>query len=563
MAERKFKPHPEIAPCKSKFKPGIHKTWYLYDYIEAEKRIQSGKYREGEGPIWTREIVYRNLILSDLFFIIYFVFGIPDNKNVNDPFVVNRCNEVQCGPEDSTLDVWARSHFKSSIITIAETIQYTLKYPERATGIFSHKASVAKGNFLFEIKQEFENNPIYHACFPEVAWVNPQKEAPLWSLDGGLVFKRTTNRKEANISAHGLIEGMPVGLHFERRIYDDIVTEDIGESKDQMEKVKQKFDSSQNLRTHTDLDTHRVVGTYYHYNDPLTYIRDKLIAGTDNKKYLLRLYPATEDGQPNGKPVFLSEKNLNDLRGDRTFFCQQLLDPSPGDYSPLDPLLLQDIEPERIPKDCFKFMVIDQAGDLDTNIESGDCWAVGLFSVYPFADDTGASSIYIRELIAEPLGETEAVDMISKMYVHAGTVKQIGVEKVGMSGTHNAIRKVLKESYGRTLTIETDGKKKKYNAIVILRPSGRHKNKFIDSSLSWPLSNAKIFISSEVQEKYKDKLILEMEQFPFGKTDDILNILAYLYDMIMNYDFPDKDIGKGGYCNTKHYRTGALGWTGG
>lgn len=554
---RKFTPHPKIALCKSKFDPDIHETWYLHDYLEIENKIETGEWKG------KREAVYRSLILNDLFFIIYFVFGIPDDKNVNHPFVVERCNEVQEGPKDSTLDIWARSHFKSTIITIAETIQYSLEYPEHATGIFSHKASVAKGNFLFEIKQEFENNIIYNACFPDVAWKNPQKEAPVWSLDGGLVLKRKTNRKEPNISGQGLVEGMPTGLHFERRVYDDIVTEDIGESKDQMEKVKQKFDSSQNLKTHTELDVHRVVGTFYHYNDPLTYIRDKKVAGTDNIKYHLRLYPATKDGTANGKPVFLSEKNLNELRGDKTFNCQQLLDPSPGDYSPLDPLLIQEIEPEDIPKDCFKFIVVDQAGDLDTNVNSGDCWAIGLFDVYPFANDTGASNVYIRELIAEPLGETEAIDMICKMYVHAGVVKQIGVEKVGMSATHNAIRKVLKESYSRNLTIETNGKKKRYNAIVILRPSGRNKNKFIDSSISWPLNNAKIHISTEVEDKYKDKLYLEMEQFPFGKTDDVINIIAYLYDMIMNYDFPDENIKTSDYCHKQTYRTGSMAWTGG
>ncbi|PIW33319.1 MAG: hypothetical protein COW28_04135, partial [bacterium (Candidatus Ratteibacteria) CG15_BIG_FIL_POST_REV_8_21_14_020_41_12] len=63
-------------------------------------------------------------------------------------------------------------------------------------------------------------------AFPDVVWRNPKRDAPLWSLDEGLVFKRKTNRKEPTISAWGLTEGMPTGLHFERRVYDDIVTED-------------------------------------------------------------------------------------------------------------------------------------------------------------------------------------------------------------------------------------------------------------------------------------------------------------------------------------------------
>lgn len=449
----------------------------------------------------------------------------------------------------------------STIITIAETIQYSLKYPECSTGIFSYKAAVAKQNFLFEIKQEFETRPIYHQCFPNIVWEDPQREAPIWSLDGGLVLERDTNRKEPNVSGHGLIEGMPTGLHFERRVYDDIVTEDIADSPEQIEKVKKKFDSSQNLKTHTEMDCHRVVGTFYHYNDPLTYIRDKKIAGTDTLMYQMRKFPATHDGSPGGRSVFLPEQELNKLRGDRTFNCQQLLDPSPEDIGKLDSAAYKMIDPEDIPKGCFKFIVVDQAGDLATNIKAGDNWAIGEFAVYPFADDTGASDVYIEELVAEPLSETEAVDIICKMYVHAGVVKQIGVEKVGMSSTHNAIRKVLKESYGRTLTIVTDGKKLKYNAIVILRPAGRNKTKFIESSLSWPMSNGKVHISSAVLDKYRALLELETDQFPYGATDDILNIIAYLYDMIFNYDFP-KVNKKRKYCHQMVNDGGGDAWMG-
>jgi len=54
-----------------------------------------------------------------------------------------------------------------------------------------------------------------------------------------------------------------------------------------MEKVKNKFDSSQNLGTETGV--HRVVGTYYHHLDPLTHVRDIKDPMDDDKPvYLLR-----------------------------------------------------------------------------------------------------------------------------------------------------------------------------------------------------------------------------------------------------------------------------------
>ena len=523
---RKFEPHTEIALGKSQFNPEVHKTFYRYNYEKAFRGIAEGKVDE--------RAFYRQSILTDLWFMLYFVIEIPDNKKPNHPFVVERCNDIQYGPGDSTLDVWFRGGYKSSIITIAETIQYQLKYPESATGIFSHKASIAKSNFLFEIKQIFENSKLLKACFPDVVWENPFKDAPIWSLDGGLVLKRKSNRREASVSAHGLVEGMPTGLHFERMIYDDITTADLSDSPDVMEKIKEKFDVSRNLRTHTGLDCHRIVGTFYHFNDPLTYIRDKKEAGSDRPRYMFRKIPATEDGSPNGKSVFLPEESLNDLRGDKSFFSQQLCDPSPIEVSSLKSDLI--VEYDKLPEGCYKFMIIDQAGDLEANLKSGDCWAICAFAVKPFIDDVGASDIYIEDIVAEPLAETEAINIATNMYIRQGVVHVLGVEKVGISSTHNQIRSALK-ARGRNLTIENDIKKKRVNVIMLLRPSGRNKVKFIESAVAFPLFNSKIHISDKIQPKYRQKLEEEMDTFPYGKTDDILNTIAYVYDVILQYNF--------------------------
>jgi hypothetical protein len=227
------------------------------------------------------------LILNDLF-IVYFVLKIPI---ANCPFVVSVCREVEGGPKDYTLDIWAREHFKSTIITIAETIQFTLKNPDASTGIFSYVRPVAK-KFLFSIKEAFQNEEIFHICFPDVVFFDCEKEAPLWSLDEGLILRRGSTRKEPNISAWGLTEGMPTGFHLDRRVYDDISTEDMADSVDMMEKVKQKFDSSQNLGMEG--GHHRVIGTYYHHADPLTYVRG-IKTPEGEPRYHYRFKPGSDD----------------------------------------------------------------------------------------------------------------------------------------------------------------------------------------------------------------------------------------------------------------------------
>lgn len=154
--------------------PGIR---YKHRYKDIFKDIAKGNLDKHK--------TLRTLILTDLWFVVYFVLGMP---NANHQFVVNCCREVEDGPKDMTLDIWAREHLKSSIITRAETIQLVLKYPEKTHCIFSYVKPVAK-RFLFSIREVFIRNKALVRLFPDVLYENPEKESPLWSADEGISCK--------------------------------------------------------------------------------------------------------------------------------------------------------------------------------------------------------------------------------------------------------------------------------------------------------------------------------------------------------------------------------------
>ena len=487
---------------------------YKTDYLAVVRNMASGL-----NPV----NVYRSLILNDLFFVLYFIvrpFSPGNEERVNHSFIVKMCNEIQDGPKDYTLDVWAREHFKTSIMTVAETIQYTLGNPGGATGIFAYARPVAK-KFLFTIRDIFQSRGLLKMCFPEIVWKDPEKEAPLWSLDDGIILKRSTTRKEPTISAWGLVEGMPTGLHFDRRVYDDIITEDVADSPEVMEKIKTKYDSSQNLGTES--GTHRVIGNFYHHADPLIYVRDKKDEN-GNPKYHLRLVPATEDGTPNGRSIYISQKRLDDLKLTKTFNCQQLCNPTPVGTQKLNPEYLKEIEPEQIPRTSYKFMTIDPAG----STAKGDSWAILTCAVEPKVDEVGASNVYIVDAIISPLGDSEAIEAIVRMYRNAGVIQKVGVEKVGLSSTEIHVGNALR-AIGRHISVE-DG------SLVILRPAGRSKTQRIESALAWPLNNGKLHISKDVPYAYRERLKCEMEKFPFWH-DDGLDALSYLYDIIKDFRF--------------------------
>src|SRR5688572_9601031 len=82
----------------------------------------------------------RQLCTDDLFFLL--TIGCK-RKDIDRDWLYDRCREVEAEP-DGHLDLWAREHYKSSIITFGKSIQDILKDPDVTIGIFSHTRPIAK-----------------------------------------------------------------------------------------------------------------------------------------------------------------------------------------------------------------------------------------------------------------------------------------------------------------------------------------------------------------------------------------------------------------------------------
>ena len=161
----------------------------------------------------------RLLCQRDLYFLLRYGCG---RKDLEHPWTFERCREVQTSP-NGHLDLWAREHGKSSLITFGLTLLNILNDPEITVGIFSHTRPIAKA-FLQQIRVEVEKNEQLKRWFPDIIWSDPAKQSPRWSLDDGLVFRRKGNTREPTLYASGLVDGMPTGFHFRLRVYDDVVT---------------------------------------------------------------------------------------------------------------------------------------------------------------------------------------------------------------------------------------------------------------------------------------------------------------------------------------------------
>lgn len=499
---------------------------YLHDYFAIAGRIEAKEY--------TAIQAYRQLMREDLWFWVYFVMGV---KIANHPFIVKACRDVQDGPSSDTLDLWAREHLKTTVITIAETGydivrshgQFAPVKNEERIGIFSYSRNAAL-DFFHAIKRLFEQSSFLQQCFPDIFYVNPMHESDRWSDEFGLNVKRKGNYTEATVEACGLLDGMPTRKHFTKRTYDDIVTPDSVSTPEMMLKVEDRFAVSENLGT--DGGRKRVVGTIYDHNDLLSKLRvSKYPDGTN--EYHVRVKPATEGGEVMGKAVFQSEETLRKKRQNlRVFYCQQLLNPTPKGATKFDSGLIKLIDPGSIPGSVWRFMGIDAAGEKAKKRD--DAWALIVGGFEPFISDEGLANLYIMDLVyvkAEELND--ALNEAVKMYLRNGFIRCLGVEKVGISTTEIHVTNALRAK-GRVLTLEAGN-------LQILRPEGRSKEERIEGALETPILNGKIHLSTAVKEEHRVRFLTELDKYPRWH-DDGLDITAYLYDLGKRYQFGRRSI---------------------
>ncbi len=383
--------------------------WLPGSLLDAIEFYRLAKSQEGSAE--SLAAVERKLILGDLFYLLVSVFKRQDFLH---PWLFARCREVQANP-DGYLDLWARDHRKSSCITYALTIQNILANPEITVGIFSHTKSIAKG-FVNQIKRELENNEKLKTLFPDILWEDPQNQAPSWSLDSGLVVKRKLNPKEPTVTACGLVDGMPTGMHFKLRVLDDVVTAASVSTPEQMQKTLEALDLSDNLGTNGGIV--RMIGTRYKLGDAYQVYMERGIVKP-------RIHTATDDGTVGGVPVFLTQEEWDDKlqRQSPSIIASQMLqNPMASDSVIFQPdwfnLWPGDKE---LPAFDAVFLSIDGAFSVKQTADDSCLLMLGLFKPMTSGSDgeptqSNKYSVMILDCYMEKVAYPELRDEILRQY---------------------------------------------------------------------------------------------------------------------------------------------------
>lgn len=471
---------------------------------------------------------------SDRYFLLVYLCG---RQHLLHPWQYARCREVEANP-DGYIDLWAREHGKSSIITFGGGIQALLNDPEICIGIFSHTRPIASA-FLKQIKRELESNALLMDLYPEVLYRNPAKDAPVWTQEG-ITVQRKGNPKEATIEAWGLVDGQPTSKHYDLLIFDDVVTRESVATPEQIHKTTEAWELADNLGKAGGRKWH--IGTRYSFAD--TYQ-----AMLERGSVIPRIYPATDDGTPDGKPVLWPEQVWEQKKrdqGESTVACQLLLNPIAGQQAMFKPEWLKYYEIR--PATVNVYICIDPARS--TKPDSAN-------TAMPVIAVDGARNKYLVDGVRHRMSLSErwtAMRDLRKRWLSMPGVQNVfvGYEKYGAQADLDYFNErmiVEKVSFPITeLEWPRDrAVKSKEDRVQRLEPDFRNGHFFLPQPSESLTKSQQMMhdrgegyrIAKPIKRKDSDgniydlvrNFIEEYTLFPFGGKRDLIDAMSRIYDM--------------------------------
>lgn len=453
----------------------------------------------------------RNLCLTDLYFLLRYGLGRADIEN---DWLFARCREVQADP-NGRLDLWAREHYKSTIITFGLTVQDILNDPEVTIGIFSHTRPIAKA-FLRQIKREFESNERLKTWFSDILWANPQKDPPKWSEDEGIIVRRSGNPKEATVEAWGLVDGQPTSKHYKEMIFDDVVTRESVTTPEMINKVTDAWALSLNLGSRGGVK--RYIGTRYHFND--TY-REIMSRGGATP----RIYPATEDGEVDGNPVLLSREELAVKRreqGPYTFACQMLQDPKADETQGFKEEWLEYYAGVNDGLGMNIYILVDPASEKKKTSDYTSVWVIGL------GPD---NNYYALDFYRDRLSLTQRADLLFRLH-RTWRPERVGYEKYGLQADVEHMKDRMNRENYHFQIVELGGQTPKNDRIRRLIPILEGRRWYM------PSTHHKTNYEGEVHDLTRTFIEEELKPFPVGLHDDMLDAAARIVEEDLGATFP-------------------------
>ncbi|HKM06628.1 MAG TPA: hypothetical protein VJ869_06530 [Sphaerochaeta sp.] len=487
------------------------------DYHKNVKRLMEEAREKGVLKEWMR-FMCRN----DIFFLLVYVLGRTDldhyvrrDGSIHErDWLYDRCNEVQANP-DGYLDIWARDHYKSTIITWAKTIQDILIDPEITICIYAYSSTLAK-KFLKQIKHTLESNNMLIELFDDIlfddvgkpSWKTPEGETKqmVWGMEA-ICVKRKSTAKEQTVEASGLVIGQRTGGHYNLLVYDDVVTPDSVTTSDMIHKTTAQFEMSLNTGSSGDRRI-RIIGTFYHYNDTYNEIIKKGYAKP-------RVYPCIDS---DGKGVLYDQAELQFKRkamSTAIFASQMLCDPKAHSSKAFLPEWIQYYERTKI-SEKLVYILVDPADSKKKRSDYTTMWVIG------FGEDR---NYYILDIIRDKMKLTERTDALFSLmrkYTNNNIKPPVFYEKISMQSDIQHIEYVQEIQDYRFQITEVSSYASKDQRIGALEPL------FREHRIWFPRGHMRRNWKFEEENMVETFIKQEFEMYPLASHDDALDCLAWI-----------------------------------
>jgi predicted phage terminase large subunit-like protein len=488
--------------------------------LEAIREVM-GSSEQGSEFMEAAKLRIRDRCREDLWFLCYYILG---NKDINNKFHIDLCRAwVQRSSHPYTLWQLARSHLKTTLLTIGDSIREALVDPNVRQIIFTATADLGTA-ILGEIQEHFEKNELLRWLFPEFIpdelirkrGRKRGESSGYWKTDRISWPCRTKMTKDPSIMI-GTLGSSKTGFHFDIGRYDDVVTRESSLTPESCEATYTWFLNTKQLAHDPATYRRRLVGTPWSYADLQSReIRKELAHRRAEKTYgkkvrnrlLVYRKPVwAKPGVPSWPERFTPE-TINDIEADLktqpgVFPCQYLLDPTPPSESFFSEKDIQLIPEAEIPKDVVNFCAVDLAEE--KNVARKTDYTV--ISVCSF-DIEGR--MYVRDVYRDRLSPLDLIDRLFMMAKKWG-VKKVALETVAFQTT--ILKHYKREAFARGLRINFQPMKRqgtrKHMRIMSLQPMLQCGDFFIQDNCP-----------------HLEEIIEEFVTYDSGMFDDILDTLA-------------------------------------
>lgn len=160
----------------------------------------------------------RDLCRNDLYSLAKGILGYEDiNPETHGAF----CSFVQDEAKLRRLELMPRTHLKSTIATITDSIRLVLKDPDHTRILIAGETATTAEKFLSEIKGHWEKNALLRQLFKELVPARLAGPGVKWSANIASI-NRKKDYREGSWNAIG-VGGAAVGSHFTRIKCDDLI----------------------------------------------------------------------------------------------------------------------------------------------------------------------------------------------------------------------------------------------------------------------------------------------------------------------------------------------------